>query len=67
MIDYVESEYSIRETEMMICMKEQDYYLTLDWRIHFSLDNWIIVNKILKAEDNCDALCVAGDGGKDGS
>lgn len=37
--DYVELDFPDRETEMMICMKEQGYSLTLDGKtISFPLD-----------------------------
>lgn len=39
-----------REIEMRICMVEQDFFMPLEDRIVFDLENYIIIRKILEAE-----------------
>lgn len=50
MIEVVESTYNKRQTEMMICMKEQGYCLTLDGKkisfpLHFMMRMWDILKQ----------------------
>lgn len=50
---HVESTYGKRETEMMICMKEQGYFFTLGgkrigFHLHDILDMWDILREEVK-------------------
>ena len=55
-METVESNFSPRETEMMICLKEQGYYGVLDGIIHFRIDDLMVIYKIIIAEQTSDAL-----------
>lgn len=42
--------YEQRRTEMFICLKEQDYYLTFMGSICIDMSDWLVVLQILQKE-----------------